>query len=164
MSDGKLFDNKEGGIEGDDIGQKYISLGKYDTIQTSFKNEILELSKNNKIILIYPIPEVGWNPNSKILNQWVKAGFSEYFDIENVTTSYKVYKERTKSSFELLDNIQSSNIYRVYPHKLFCNTVVRNRCVTHDKEKIFYYDNNHPSLTGAEMINNLIIKEIEKIE
>ena len=28
-------------------------------------NEILEFSKNNKIILIYPIPEVGWNPIEK---------------------------------------------------------------------------------------------------
>ena len=81
-----------------------------------------------------------------------------------LTTPFNLFKSRTLSTFELLDSIKGDNVYRVYPHKLFCNTVVKNRCVTHDKKKIFYYDSNHPSLAGAEMINNLIIKEIEKIE
>ena len=71
---------------------------------------------------------------------------------------------RTKSSFELLDSIQGDNIYRVYPHKLFCDTAIKNRCVTHDDKNIYYADDDHPSLKGAEMINDLIMKEIEKIE
>jgi hypothetical protein len=157
------FDNQEGGVEGLEW-DKYLSSEKYDTIQNSFKSEILELSKNNKIILIYPIPEVAWDPNKKILSQWFKSKFSKHFDLEYITTSLKVYKERTKSSFELLDSIQSNNIYRVYPHKLFCDTTIQNRCVTHDDKSIFYSDGDHPSLKGAEMINDLIMKEIEKIE
>ena len=36
---------------------QYVPVVKND-IQNSFKNEILELSKKNKIILVYPIPEV----------------------------------------------------------------------------------------------------------
>lgn len=75
-----------------------------------------------------------------------------------------MYKNRTNSSFELLDSIQGDNIYRVYPHKLFCDTTIKDRCVTHDDKNIFYADSNHPSLKGAEMINDLIMKEIEKIE
>jgi peptidoglycan/LPS O-acetylase OafA/YrhL len=157
------FDNQEGGVDGLEW-DKYLSSEKYDTIQNSFKSEILELSKNNKIILIYPIPEVGWDPNKKILSQWFQSKFSKHFDLEYITTSLKVYKERTKSSFELLDSIQSNNIYRVYPHKLFCDTTIQNRCVTHDDKSIFYSDGDHPSLKGAEMINDLIMKEIEKIE
>ena len=81
-----------------------------------------------------------------------------------ITTSYEVYKNRTKSSFELLDSIQGENIYMVYPHTLFCNTTIKNRCVTHDDKNIFYADDDHPSSKGAEMINDLIMKEIEKIE
>ena len=154
----------EGGVEGNDWVRKYISLGKYDTIQTSFKNEVLELSKQNKIILIYPIPEVGWNPNNKIYNQYAKERFSKNFNILNVTTNHEVYKNRTKSSFELLDSIQGDNIYRVYPHTLFCDTTIKDRCLTHDDKNIFYYDDNHPAFKGAEMINNLIMKEIKKIE
>jgi hypothetical protein len=63
----------------------------------------------------------------------------------------------------LLDSIQDNNIYRVYPHKLFCKTVKINRCISHDENDIFYADDNHPSLKGAEIINDLIMKEIEKI-
>ena len=157
------FDNQEGGIEGLEF-DKYVSLGKYDTIQNSFKSEILELSKNNKIILIYPIPEVGWDPNKKIFSKWVKSRFFKHYDLEYITTSFEVYKKRTKSSFELLNSIQNNNIYRVYPHKLFCDTAIQNRCVTHDDKIIFYFDASHPSLKGSEMINDLIMKEIEKIE
>jgi len=163
-----LFDNQEGGIEGKEWGSKYISVGTYETIQASFQNEISEISKNNKIILIYPIPEVGWHvPNklNSIFSKKPKNVNKKNLNInEYISTSYQVYQNRTKSSFELLNSIQGDNIYRVYPHTLFCNTIIKNRCVTHDDKSIFYIDNHHPSLKSAEMINDLIMKEIDKIE
>ena len=162
-----LFDNKEGGVEGLEWENKYVSSGKYDTIQNSFKREILEFSKNNKIILIYPIPEVGWQFPQKLLNKIPKQInlIKDYLVPKNyITTSFEVYENRTKSSFELLDSIKSDNIYRVYPHKLFCDTTIKDRCVTHDDKNIFYRDDDHPSIKGSEMINDLIMKEIEKIE
>ena len=164
FSDYNLFDNQEGGLEGEQWGNSYISNGEYKTIQNSFKDEILELSNNNKIILVYPLPEVGWDPKQKILSQWIINKSLKDSEFKNINTSYQVFNNRTKSSFELLDSIKGDNIYRVYPHKLFCNTLITNRCITHDGKNIFYADSNHPSLKGAEMINNLIIKEIIKIE
>jgi peptidoglycan/LPS O-acetylase OafA/YrhL len=158
------FDNQEGGVEGKKWSSKFTSKNKeYDTIQSSFKNEILKLSKNNKIILIYPIPAVGWDPNKKI---WLsrKNKFSKTFNLIEITTSYEVYKNRTKSSFQLLDSIKNDNVYRVYPHRLFCNNAIKNRCITHNDKDIFYSDDDHPSYKGAEMINELIMKEIKKIE
>ena len=168
------FDNKErerGGIELGNDGsnewdRKLILNEKSNTLQKSFKNQLLEISKNNQIILVYPIPEVGFNIAHEIYLLWIKNKNSFYknLSLENTSTSYKIYKNRTKSSFELLDSIQGDNIYRVYPDKLFCNTFIKNRCVTHDLKNIFYYDDDHPSLKGAQMINDLIIKEIKKIE
>ena len=125
------------------------------------------MSKDHKIILIYPIPEVGWEFPSKLYKAIPKEVnlIKDYLIPKNyITTSYKVYKNRTKSSFELLDSIKGDNIYRVYPHSLFCDTIIKDRCVTHDKNYLFYRDDDHPSLKGAEMINDLITKEIEKIE
>ena len=86
------FDNQEGGVEGTKFSSKYIpNNNRYDTIQSSFENEVLKLSKNNKIILIYPIPAVGWDPNKKIwLNR--KNKFSKTFNLTQITTSYEVYK------------------------------------------------------------------------
>ena len=158
------FDNQEGGVEGTRFSSKYISSNnKYDTIQSSFENEVLKLSKNNKIILIYPIPAVGWDPNKKIwLNR--KNKFSKTFNLTQITTSYEVYKNRAKSSSRVLDSINNENVYRVYPHRLFCNTIIKNRCITHTDKDIFYSDDDHPSYKGAEMINELIMEEIKKIE
>ena len=150
--------------DGLDIVDTFIKIGKYNSLEDSFKSEMLKFSEKNQIILVYPIPDVGQNPNQVILNQWIKKGSTENFNPEYFTTSYKSYLNRTKSSFELLDSIKGENIYRVYPHKLFCDIIIKDRCLTHDNEKIFYFDDNHPSLKGSQMINELIVKEIEKIE
>jgi len=166
-----FFDNKEGGVEDGKWKSKYTPIEQYDDIRNSFKNEVLELSKKNKIILIYPIPEVGVNPNRKIYLQFVnkrkkisKDTVLKNFLLKDINTSFEVYLSRTKSSFELLDSIKNNNVYRVYPHTLFCNSRVKNRCVTHDDKDIFYTDSNHPSLKGSEMINTLIMKELLNIE
>ena len=62
-----------------------------------------------------------------------------------------------------MDSIKSENIYRVYPHILFCDSIIKNRCATHDDKDIFYHDNNHLSQKGAEMAVNLVMEEINKI-
>jgi peptidoglycan/LPS O-acetylase OafA/YrhL len=159
------FDNNEGGKDQNLWMQenKFIKKAHFKTINDSFKNSVEDLSKKNKIVLVYPLPEVGWNVPRKLINNYFykKEKFStEYY----LTTSYKVYSDRTKTTFQLLDSIKGENIYRVFPHKLFCNNLVKDRCVTHDEKNIFYKDDNHPSAKGAEMINDLIMKEINKIK
>ena len=162
------FNNSEGGIEDQKKKFKYLSKSNYNSLSNSLKSEILQLSQNNKIIIIYPIPEVGWYVSPRLKNLILKQSniFKKITFLEEnyITTSFNVYKDRSKSSFELLDSIMGDNIFRVYPHLLFCNAAIKNRCATHDDENLFYFDDDHPSLKGAEMINDLIIKEIEKIE
>jgi len=154
------FDNQEkDGKENGDWRKWFEFEDNNDNFTMLFKEniEILLKNKNLKIILLYPIPEVGFDPKSRIINH-------KFFKNKITTTSYDVFKKRTKSSFELLNSIKGENIYRVYPHTLFCDTTIKDRCVTHDDKNIFYFDDDHPSSKGAEMINDLILKEIEKIE
>ena len=162
----KKFDNQEGAIEPENWVDvyNYNSVGKYINIADSFKNEVLELANNNTIILIYSIPEVGWDVPRKLLNSISNLASTNLSFKNYISTSYEVYKNRNKSTFETLDSIKSDNIYRVYPHTLFCNTIIKNRCIANDDKNIFYSDDDHPSIKGSEMINDLIIKEIEKIE
>ena len=49
------FNNKEGSGSNDRWHRDFVSVGKYEDIQSSFQNEVLELSENNKINLIVPI-------------------------------------------------------------------------------------------------------------
>lgn len=164
----KYFDNLEGGTDGNEWPYEYRSNGIYNSIEDSFFNEIKNLSKKNKIILVYPIPEVGWYVPYKLLQMNKKNSFSlinKNFNIENfISTSYEVFMNRAKYTYQLFDSLENSNIFRVKPAELFCNKLIVQRCATHDYENIFYADDSHPSLKGAEMINDLIIKEIEKIE
>jgi len=160
------FDNKEGGVEDGKWNETFVPKGKYESLQESFRNSLNKISNNNQIILIYPIPETGWHIPKKLHKMWLKREnkFSSEFIIDPITTSYQVYKDRAKKSFELLNSVKGKNIYRVYPHKLFCNNFVKGRCITHDNQNLFYVDEEHTSNLGSKMINKLILEEIKKIE
>ena len=164
----KTYDNGEGGKEYSPWfeNRTFSKIGKFDKIENSFKESVQILSNKNKIILVYPIPEQGWNVPKKLHYQLLfKKNKNNLNDKNNwITTSYDSYKKRTSDIFRMLDSISGDNIYRVYPHKLFCDTMVSERCISHDDKDLFYGDDDHPSLKGAEMINELIMKEIEKIE
>tara|TARA_B110000259_G_C14016553_1_gene401529 strand:- start:695 stop:2704 length:2010 start_codon:yes stop_codon:yes gene_type:complete len=155
------FDNSEGGkgidaINSDNWEFKYIARYSEDSFHTSVRDSILELSNlGHKIILVYPIPEVGWDVPRKLFSKR-KIIKSKY-----ITTSYNVFKKRTKKAFEILDSIKGENILRVYPHKLFCDNLIKDRCIAHDDSKLFYSDATHPSLEAANLINDLIVKKIQ---
>ena len=119
-----------------------------------------KLQKKNYLILVYPIPILNFNVQEKIKNIYKKKlKKSEYF-----TFSYQSFLKKNEKIFNSLDSIKGENIYRIYPHQLICDTIIKNKCLTHNENYIFYYDNIHPSIKASEMINDLIMKEIEKIE
>ena len=160
------FDNLEGGKEKNGVSwdQYFEHINDTNKIEKmkwedGFKNSVRELSKNENIniILVYPIPEVGFDITKKLKDY-------KFFSKPKYDTSYEVFKNRTNSSFELLDDIKGKNIYRIYPHTLFCDTFIKNRCVAHNNNEIFYSDTNHVSIRGAELINNLILEKIRTIE
>ena len=137
-----------------------------NNIKKSFVENILDLSKYNNVILVYPYPEISFSPPKKITDKYFLENKSvkKILEEQYLYEPYKNYLEHSKKAFELLNSIKSDNVYRVFPHTLFCNTIMKDNCVTHDDRNIFYSDENHLSLKGAEMINDLIMKEIERIE
>ena len=180
----KRFNNTEGGDEGTKLFGKFEDFLQYPDINLidyeerkkaifqEYKNTVLDLIENGHyVILVYPIPEVGWNVPRKIFNL-VPKNVSKvdknvlYERIKNnpITTSYEVYNKRTEESFKILDGIQHDKIFRVYPHKLFCDIVIKNRCITHNDKDIFYSDADHMSIKGSEKVIKLIMAEIKKIE
>ena len=164
---GKKFNNLEGGIEGNrfrDLKQKNSDASYEDEIT----RPILKLAEKNKILIIYPIPELGWDIKREILKNTnknvlkIKDEFKENFPI--ISTSFDVFNERNKDSFKILDSIKHENISRVFPHKLFCNKSIKNRCVANDKDNLFYIDTDHLSDYANNEVVKLIIEEIKKID
>ena len=110
------------------------------------------------------------NPDRKIISIFEPHRYSRVlslkkeFSKENyITTSYENYKQRVKSTYKLLDSINGDNIYRIYPEKLFCNTLIKGRCLTHDSKNLFYSDEHHPSLYIIEQLANQTIQKINFI-
>jgi hypothetical protein len=163
------FDNEEGGDEGDleDVlqyaGQPLGTKQERNrAIARAYEGTVEQiLQAGHSVVLIYPIPEVGRHVPMALFDRID----GHYLDARHIvsenplTTSYEVFKRRVRSSYALLDSIQGKNIYRVYPEKIFCNTEQPGRCMTHDRDHVFYKDDDHLSPEGA----SLLVREIMRV-
>lgn len=143
--------------------RNYVSRNKENNLINSFVETINDLSSKHKIILIYPVPEMTLNAGRKLLNKFIlnRQEFEKIVYKENFfSTSFDSYLKRTKTSFDMLDSIVGKNISRIYPHEIFCNTFLKNKCVAHSDKNLFYFDSNHLTKKGSELINKIIIKKI----
>jgi peptidoglycan/LPS O-acetylase OafA/YrhL len=169
------YDNEEGYKEKSNLTYEYyleptnIKTSSQQLRQNFIKDELISrinfiINQGHKLILVYPVPEMAFNVPRQLNSKFIKSriNFSK-FSVPILSGSYDVYKKRNNPVFEILDSVQNPNIYRVYPHKSFCNTFVKDRCVANDKENIFYHDDDHLSIKGSEYVVDEIIKKIKKI-
>jgi len=165
------FDNKEGFREQSKTSYRFIlepegiktssREEREKFIKEALKDQIQNiLNKGHKLILVYPVPEMGFHP---IRLLYRKHLFEKNFSSNSLpilSGSYDVFKKRNELIFKILDNIQNPNIYRVYPHNFFCNTIVKDRCVANDEENIFYFDDDHLSSHGSKLVVEEIMNKI----
>ena len=133
-----------------------------------FINDINELLETNyKIIFIYPIPKFNESISEKINKIFRSSGIdlTRYLNDEknHVNISYSKFSLDSKATFDLLLGFDHKNLYKIYPHKIFCNNYIKNKCVGHDKNSIFYVDGTHLSKTGSILVSKEILKKIIKI-
>ena len=164
---GTGFDNGEGGIEEIGSYRNVHRLAKADvreameSMASDLNAKIQALVKyGHMIVLVYPVPEVGWSLPQKVAKMYLTKMSAGMADPDlRVSTNYSRIQERTESAHKLLDSIGSSDrIVRVYPERLFCSTVESRRCETHTRDDLYYVDSHHLSLTG----NQLLFAQIEK--
>lgn len=152
------FDNKEGGVE--------TLRGLYGERSSSQKLEVLNaidrglrdlLETGKGVVLIYPIPEVGWDVPAT-LRKILTRGSGE-----KITTSQKIYRDRNARIIDLFDKIPDrDNLIRIRPESIFCNTFVKGRCATHSDSEVFYFDDDHLSVKGADLVVSEITKEARR--
>lgn len=186
--EGERFNNGEGGQES---GGNY-HFWKPGTNDFSIKSQINQLTEStlstakslseqgHVLVLIYPIPEVGWNAPREVASRasglpadafrldgaeripWVQ--YSWPLPVP-VTTSYQRYVERTESTFKIFDSIPGDKVIRIYPHEIFCdNLQPAGRCSTHSSTAIYYSDDDHLSLAGAQLLGREITRRISNWE
>ena len=127
-----------------------------------FKKTIKDLSKNKKVILLYPTPVSPERITNRILkNKNEILNNVNFFQKDLVNYSVKFHREYFSEEIKLINSINSKNIFKIDLEKTFCP---ENQCFLYDNKYIYIFDTHHPSYEGSKKINDLIIKEIEKIE
>ena len=113
-----------------------------------------------KILLIYPIPENGWNV-PKTYARYLKF----YGEIsEDLFISYNTFQKRTAESSSFLDELSKidfqNRIIKIKPDDYFCNNIVKNKCIAYYEGKILYFDDDHLSLFGSDFLIDNISNEL----
>jgi len=138
------FDNQEGGVEPQRFPQYRVLGGSESPMMRGRMAVEKYLFMGKNVVLVYPVPEVGWDVPMTLLKQ----ATAERTDI---TTSYDVYLQRTAEARSELDKINADNVYRVYPEKHLCDLSGDRRCVASKQGTPLYFDNNHLTDAGAEI-------------
>ena len=73
------------------------------------------------------------------------------------------YLEKSKYIYTLFNSINHKNLYRTYPHRIFCNTTLKNKCIGNTHNYPYFTDTTHLSKKGSELINMDLIKIIDSI-
>ncbi len=170
--DGSPFDNGEGGVERlkptyvdlldhiDDDAAQDDPARKTRVLQQYVRDIRKHLDAGRNVVLVYPIPEAGWNVPERL----AKTAMSGSHALE-LSTSYDRYLQRNKAVIDAFDTIDHPNLYRVRPAYGFCNTFLKDRCINSlNAEKVFYFDDDHPSDAGAALIAPAILDAVKTIE
>jgi peptidoglycan/LPS O-acetylase OafA/YrhL len=162
----RWFDNKEGGKElgGRKIGTYYLNVDESISLEKTITYHFENIAKKYPLVLIYPIPEVGWHVPRKINSIYVTKNlfntnkFENYLATNPLTTSHKVFLKRSQLTYNAYNAI-NANFIKILPEKLFCKN---KRCYIHDKLKLLYVDYDHLSKYGVNLLTNEIIKNLNQ--
>jgi peptidoglycan/LPS O-acetylase OafA/YrhL len=162
----ELFNNGEGGVEKGNRADWRSSftnqMGYKAALRADIADSILAiLNSGRRVVLIYPIPEMGWNVPARLAKLKMRSGSLEASD---ASTSYDIFKTRNADAIGVLDGIQNPNLYRIRPEELLCNSFVKDRCAAHLNGEPFYFDDNHLSAFGSEPVADQIVKTLTLIE
>ncbi len=158
--EGSRFNNGEGGnetgkpailgvIEGDGV-----RVASRSEIKSRYKKKIEDLlAAGKKVVLVYPIPEMGWSVPDYIAKWVMRTGRDYSIEPSVASTSHAAFVARNRGVYEVFDSIRDSeNLARVVPEHLLCNEVVVGRCVAHRNGAILYKDDDHLSDAGARLL------------
>jgi len=166
---GDRFNNQEGGIE---HGRNLYGLPL--SKNASFihdKTRIAEVGKlyratikalldaGKKVVLIYPIPEVGWNVPKYLAKKHLYYAATK----EPLSSSFNVFKQRSRNAYTQLGMLSKhSNLLSIYPEKVFCNTTIQGRCMAEWENKPLYFDDDHLNSIGSGMLTKEILAHMQR--
>jgi peptidoglycan/LPS O-acetylase OafA/YrhL len=163
------FDNGEGGVDKgqpavldlvvDGKRQSSAEAQRVAGIQQRIRSTIAGyLAAGKKVIVVQPVPEVGWYVPDYLMKALSRKGALAPAD---ASISLAAYQARSRRASEALAAVGShEKLIFVQPARHLCNTVVPGRCVTHLDGVPLYRDADHLSNLGVHLIVEDILRHI----
>jgi hypothetical protein len=131
-------------------------------LKEKINSSLINLSKNKKVLLLYPSPISAVNILNHVkINRINISKDTNFYLKDKVNYSINFFRNYNSEIFELFNEIESENLYKIKLESIFCP---KNKCIFYDNKNSYIFDDAHPSYEGSKKINDLIMKEIEKIE
>jgi hypothetical protein len=131
-------------------------------LKEAIKLSLINLSKNKKVLLLYPSPISAVNILNHIkINANNISKDSNFYLKDKVNYSINFFRNYNSEIFELFNEIELENLYKIKLESTFCP---KNQCIFYDSKNSYIFDIVHPSYEGSKKINDLIMKQIKKIE
>ena len=94
-------------------------------LKKKLKSTLYDLSKNNKVILLYPSPISPVNVLDRIKNKWVNHNFEndKIYLKDKINYSVKFYRKFNEDIIKLFDSINSSSIFKINREPVFAPTI-----------------------------------------
>ena len=162
----RRFNNLEGGVEHGTrsvwTSPETASLGYTEALARDFHQSIQALLDSGRtVILVYPIPEMGWHVPRRLLRIYARNRSIEPAD---ASIDHAVFRNRTARTYEAFDRLgEHPKLVRIYPEEILCNAQVEGRCIAHHGGVPLYMDDDHLSDAGASLIVDEIMQHLPEL-
>ncbi|MCH9852557.1 MAG: acyltransferase [Alphaproteobacteria bacterium] len=169
----KLYDSKEALFEKSPRSYAFLrSENGPATLKDAFFNALTAtLAIGNDVVMVYDIPTMNFHVVQRIKALAIKyqvdvmsiAQQQEFLRANWLWTDLNVFLTRTKRVVKPFAQTDIENLHQLYPHHLFCDSYLPDKCVAHDLSHTFYSDTAHLSPWGAELVNAIIIDKLDAL-
>ena len=157
--------NSEGGIENDVDYREYVSVIN-GNISFSAKEKKIALTNlidglltaTDRLYLIYAVPEVSWD----IARKNILYYRTNRTPLSEISIPYSDFKNRNEFVNSIFNGYEKNpKVISIKPEIIFCNSYVKDRCVAQYETIPYYYDDDHLSDAGANLIVKKIIEQLK---
>ena len=166
-TNGSYFNNGEGGVTGTSQGyavmlrlnQTGMNGPQPQEFVSQLDAEITKLVENGKkVVLIAPIPEVGWRVPDRMEREIFRFGA---VGRPQISTSYAVFLKRTESFTRNMIKLSVDPRILIFsPSDIVCNNSIANRCVAELNAIPIYKDDNHLSSFGSKLTAQMLLAKL----
>lgn len=167
--EGTYYDNQEGGVEFrgtaavdvvDAVYDRWIELDRRNRVANQIERELLKLARKFNVIIVEPVPEVGWHVTKKKARRLL-YGLQD----TPITHSLAVREERVSGWSDLIGRVMVSTprVHYLPISDLFCSEKT-GRCQTEGEDgSLWYIDGDHLSFAGAQRVSRHLLSDIASI-